>query len=206
MIALISLTGLPGSLGYLLLFALVGAESTGVPVPGETALIAAGVLAHSGHLHIIPVILVAALGAVVGDNLGYLIGRKGGRRLLEAPGPLARHRRQVLERGDPFFAKHGPTAVLLGRRVAGLRIAAAWLAGINRMRWPVFLFSNALGAIAWSTSVGLLAYYLGHAAEHALKLGGLAGAAVAAVAAVALAGFLLWRRRREDPQPGPVGS
>ena len=187
-----ALIHVPAHLGYLALFALVGAESTGVPVPGETALIAAGVLAHSGRLSLPLVIGVAAAGAIVGDNLGYLIGRTGGRALLERPGVLERHRRAILAKGEPFFDRHGPKAVFLGRWVAGLRIAAAWLAGIDRMRWRTFAFYNALGGIAWATSVGLLAYFLGHAAASIFKVTGLAGVAVAVLI---LAGYLFWRRR-----------
>lgn len=183
----------PAHLGYPALFALVGAESTGVPVPGETALIAAALLANQGHFAIQWVIAVAAAAAIVGDNIGYLIGRAGGRRLLEHPGPLERHRREILDRGEPFFRRHGPKAVFLGRWVAGLRIAAAWLAGINRMRWPIFLFWNALGGIAWATSVGLLAYYLGPAAEHIFKVTGLVGVGVAVLL---LLGAAVWRHRR----------
>jgi undecaprenyl-diphosphatase len=188
---LLALIKLPAHLGYLILFALIGAESAGVPVPGETALITAGVLAHHGQFHIELVIPIAAAAAIVGDNVGYLIGRTGGRRLLERPGFLEHHRRSVLRHGEPFFAKHGPKAVFLGRWVAGLRIAAAWLAGINRMPWPIFAFWNALGGIAWATSVGVLAYYLGPTAEHIFKYLGVAGIAVAALAVV---GFLAWRR------------
>jgi membrane-associated protein len=183
-------------LGYLaLLFVLVGAESMGVPVPGETSLIAAGVLASHGRLAIEAVIAVAAAGAIIGDNVGYLIGRTGGRRLLERPGFLEKHRRAILERGEPFFRRHGAKAVFLGRWFAGLRIAAAWLAGINRMRWPVFVFWNALGGIAWATSVGLLAYYLGPTAEKLFSVVGIAGVAVVVAAG---AGYLLWRRRRRQ--------
>jgi undecaprenyl-diphosphatase len=192
----LSLIKLPAHLGYPILFALVGAESTGVPVPGETALITAAVLAHHGQFHIELVILVAALGAIVGDNLGYLIGRTGGRRLLERPGFLERHRREVLAKGEPFFAKHGPKAVFLGRWVAGLRIAAAWLAGINRMPWPIFVFWNALGGIAWATSVGLLAYFLGPMAERVFKYVGIAGIAAAVLLA---SGFFAWRRYGKTP-------
>jgi membrane-associated protein len=187
----LALITLPAHLGYLILFALVGAESTGVPVPGETALITAGVLAHHGQFHIQLVIPIAAAGAIVGDNIGYVIGRTGGRRLLERPGFLEQRRREILRRGEPFFAKHGPKAVFLGRWVAGLRIAAAWLAGINRMPWRIFAFWNALGGIAWATSVGLLAYYLGPTVERIFKYVGLGGIAVAALAVVAV---VAWRR------------
>ncbi|MEA2194846.1 MAG: hypothetical protein QOG42_1280 [Solirubrobacteraceae bacterium] len=178
-------------LGYLVLFALVGIESAGAPLPGETALITAGVLAHRGQLNIELVIPIAAAAAIIGDNIGYLIGRTGGRRLLERPGFLERHRHAVLENGEPFFARHGAKAVFLGRWIGGLRIAAAWLAGINKMPWRIFLLWNALGAIAWATSVGLLAYYLGPTAERIFKAAGIAGI-IAAV--LLLAAVLTWRR------------
>jgi len=138
----LAVIGLPRRLGYLVVFVLVGVESAGVPVPGETALITAGVLAHRGEVSIELVIAVAAAAAIIGDNVGYLIGRTGGRRLLEQPGFLEGHRRAVLRTGEPFFARHGPKAVFLGRWVAGLRIAAAWLAGITKMPWPVFLVAS----------------------------------------------------------------
>ena len=180
-------------LGYLVLFALIGAESAGVPLPGETALITAGVLARNGQFSIELVIVVGALAAIAGDNVGYLIGRVGGRRLLERPGFLERHRRDVLRKGEPFFAKHGPKAVFLGRWVAGLRIAAAWMAGITRMSWPVFAFWNALGGVAWATSVGLLAYLVGPTVERIFKYVGVGGFAVVALGVVA---FLVWRHLR----------
>jgi undecaprenyl-diphosphatase len=189
---MLALIKIPAHLGYIALFALVGVESAGVPVPGETALIASGVLAQRGQLSIELVICIAAVAAIVGDNIGYLIGRHGGRRLLERPGPFAHHRREIIARGEPFFDRHGPKAVFLGRWIAWLRITSAWLAGINHMRWPVFLFWNALGGIAWATSVGLLAYFLGHAAEDIFKIGGIAAAAFILL----LAGtYVLWRRR-----------
>ena len=188
---ILALLNIPTNLGYTILAALVGMESTGIPVPGESALIAAGLLARHGKLQIELVIAVAAGAAIVGDNIGYAIGRAGGRRLLEHPGPLERHRRTILEKGEPFFERHGPKAVFLGRWVAGLRIAAAWLAGINRMPWPTFLFYNALGGIAWATSVGLAAYALGPTAERIFSTVGIAGVVVAVLA---VAGYLLWRR------------
>ena len=198
MLALISL---PAHLGYLILFALIGAESGGLPVPGESALIAAGVLAHHGQLHIELVIAVAATAAIVGDNIGYLIGRTRGRRLLERPGFLEGHRRSILTKGDPFFAKHGPKAVFLGRWILGLRVAAAWLAGINRMPWPIFLFWNALGGIAWATSVGLLAFFLGPTAEAIFKYVGAIGIAAAVVMA---GGYVAWRHARRTADTTPT--
>jgi membrane-associated protein len=188
-----ALLSIPANLGYLALAALVGLESAGLPVPGETALLAAGVLASKDKLSIELVIGIAAAAAIVGDNVGYWIGRKGGRRLLEAPGPLREYRMKVIEHGQPFFDKHGPKSVFLGRWFAGLRIAAAWLAGINHMRWRTFLFWNAAGGIAWAVSVGLLAYLLGPTAERLFKTFGIAGAGLAAAL---LVGFFLWRRYR----------
>jgi membrane-associated protein len=192
-VMLLALVKLPAHLGYVILFALVGAESTGVPLPGETALITAAVFSHDGEFRIEAVIAIAAAAAILGDNLGYLIGRTGGRRLLERPGFLEDHRHAVLAKGGPFFEKHGPKAVFLGRWVAGLRIAAAWLAGINRMPWPTFLLWNALGGIAWAASVGLLAYYLGPAAERVVRYFGVSGIAIALLAAI---GYFSWRRFR----------
>jgi membrane protein DedA with SNARE-associated domain len=183
--------------GLPLLFALIAVESMGVPLPGETALFAASILAADGRFSIVAVIAIAATAAIVGDNVGYLIGRKAGRRLLEAPGPFERHRRGVIAYGQPFFDRHGPKAVFLGRFVAGLRITAAWLAGVNHMPWKSFLFWNATGGIVWATTIGVLAYAFGHAAERAIETAGLVGL----VGAVAL-GIGVWiyvRRRTHRP-------
>jgi membrane-associated protein len=208
-----TLIGVAESIGYPLLFLLIAIETMGIPVPGETALITAGVVASRGKLQIEIVVALAAAAAILGDNVGFALGRKVGRRVLNAPGPLYRHRIRVLRVGEPFFDRHGPKAVFLGRWVTGLRITAAWLAGANRMRWPVFLFWNALGGIAWASSVGLLAYFLGHTAEQYLKASGLI-----ALGAVVLAGGTLWlvlrlrRERAEDvvedatARPGPRTS
>src|SRR5580692_7072374 len=114
--------------GYPLIIALVMAESSGVPVPGETALIVGGAFASQGKLQIELVILAAALGAIVGDNIGYYIGHRGGRWLLLRPGPFHPQRLRVLEMGEPFFERHGPKAVFFGRFILGLRTWASWLA------------------------------------------------------------------------------
>ena len=185
--------------GYPVLFVLVAIETMGIPVPGETALFTAGVLASSGHLKIGFVIVVSAVAAIVGDNVGFAIGRRYGRQLLLVPGPLERHRRRVIEVGEPFFDRHGPKAVFLGRWVTGLRITSAWLAGVNRMAWPTFLFWNGLGGICWAASVALVAYYLGRGAERVFNAAGLGGAGV-----VIVGGILVWLilRRRERAGDG----
>src|SRR3954470_1465483 len=135
-----ALIDIPANVGYTAVFALIAIETMGIPVPAEAALIAAALLAHRGQMDIATLTVLAATAAILGDNVGFAIGRRFGRRLFLANGPLKVHRAKVLEQGEPFFARHGPKAVFLGRWVAGLRIASAWLAGMNGMRWPVFVF------------------------------------------------------------------
>ncbi len=190
--------------GYPILFLLVMAESGGVPLPGETAVIVGGVLASRGKMQIELVIAVAAVAAIVGDNIGYQIGRKGGRWLLARPGPFLRHRLMVLETGEPFFARHGPKAVFFGRFILGLRTWASWLAGANHMRWRTFFMWNALGGICWATGVGLVAYYVGQSASNAIATFGIYGL-VAVV--VTLGGvFILHRRHRRIRQAAEAAA
>ena len=181
------------NLGLPLLGVFVGIEALGVPLPGETAVIFAGLAANQGRLWIVAVIVVAAAGAIIGDNIGFMIGRRGGRALLERPGRFAEERRRVLEIGDPFFARHGPKAVFLGRWITGLRVWTSWLAGASDMRWPTFLVWNALGGTAWAASVALAAYYGGTGVEKVFSKIGLYGGIAAAVVAVLA---LLYVRRR----------
>jgi membrane protein DedA with SNARE-associated domain len=190
---LAALIDIPPNVGYLAVFALIAIETMGIPVPGETALIAAALLAHDGQMDIVTLVVVASAAAIVGDNIGFAIGRKGGRKLLMRPGPFHAQRLKVIEIGEPFFAKHGPKAVFLGRWVSGLRIASAWLAGINGMSWPVFLVWNALGGIVWASAVGFGVYALGHVAEDILRF---AGPIAAAVFVVGVVGFVVYRHRR----------
>jgi membrane protein DedA with SNARE-associated domain len=169
-------------------------EASGVPLPGETALVAGGVLASQGRLEIYFVIALAAAGAIIGDNLGYLVGRRGGRRLLERPGRFEKQRRRVLDTGEPFFDRHGPKAVFFGRWILGLRVWASWLAGITHMPWRSFLMYNALGGISWAVTIGVLAYVAGSGIEALIRDVGAGALALVAVAAATL--YLLRRRRR----------
>jgi membrane protein DedA with SNARE-associated domain len=196
------LTHLLLSYGLILLFAAVAVESAGVPIPGETALITAAILAtpHQHHYSIVAVIAVGAAGAIVGDNVGYWLGREGGRALLGRWGPAKRYADKALPPAERFFEKHGAKAVFFGRFIAVLRVTAAWLAGIGRMPWWRFLLWNAAGGIIWSAAVSLLAYQFGKAAADAVSRYGLYAVVliVAAVLIGAVALHLVRRRMVED--------
>jgi len=187
--------------GLPLLFAAVGVESFGIPVPGETALVAFGVLAAQGHYSIVTVIAVAAAAAVVGDNLGFwLVGRRGGRALIARYPWLERHARRGLPRAEALIDRYGGRAVFFGRFVSLLRETVAWVAGLAGMSWPRFLFWNAFGGIVWASGVGLLAYFGGKAlADTVGRYGLYAGAALVVVAVLGAAGpRLLARPHRGD--------
>ena len=186
------MSGLVEHYGLLALFLIVMLESGGVPLPGETALVAAGVFASSGRLDIVAVIVVAAAAAIIGDNLGYWIGRTGGRSVLTRWTVTS----GTLPWAESFFERHGPKTIFIGRFFSILRVTAAWMAGVSRMRWWTFFFWNAAGGICWAVLVGLVAYYAGHAAADAISHYGLIGGIVIAVVAVAaLVGFHFWRKR-----------
>jgi membrane protein DedA with SNARE-associated domain len=190
------MTSLVHHYGLIALFLIVMLESGGVPLPGETALVAAGVFASRGELNIVEVIVVAAAAAIIGDNLGYWIGRTGGRKLLERSKFLSRWMERVLPWAEGFFHRHGAKTIFIGRFFSILRVTAAWMAGVSRMPWLKFLAWNAAGGICWAVLVGLVAYYLGHAAADAISRYGLiGGVALVVLAALALVGFHLWKKR-----------
>jgi membrane protein DedA with SNARE-associated domain len=171
-------------------------ESSGVPLPGETALITAGIFASRGDLVIEEVILVAAAAAIVGDNIGYWLGREGGRRLLDRFEWVHSRSAGSLEWSERFFERHGPKTIFIARFIAVLRVTVAWLAGISRMHWWTFFVWNAAGGICWALLVGLIAYFFGHAAANALNHYGLIGGAVIlGLGVVALIGVHFWRKR-----------
>ena len=198
---LASILSLTTNLGLPVIGLVVGVEALGIPLPGETAVIFGGLAASQGRLSIVAVIVVAAAGAIIGDNVGFVIGRKGGRRLLERPGRFYAERQRMLAVGDPFFERHGPKAVFLGRWITGLRVWTSWLAGASDMRWPTFLVWNALGGTAWATSVALAAYYGGNGAKQVFSKIGLYGIPVALVVFALFAAWWLRRRRRNAGPP-----
>ena len=171
--------------GLPLLFLVVLLESFGIPLPGETALIAFGVLASKGHYSIAWVIVGAAAAAIIGDNLGYwLIRRIGGRALFRRWKWLNAYAERVLPRAERIMQRHGGKTVFFGRFVSVLRYTVAWIAGLAHMNPWKFLFWNAAGGIAWATSVGLIAYYAGRAAADAIQRYGIFAAAGVVVALV----------------------
>jgi membrane-associated protein len=205
MLLLGAIISVGGGLGYALP-AIIGLESMGIPSPGETALILAAVLASQGKLNIWLVIVIATASAIAGDNLGYLLGRKLGRRVLTAPGPMQARRTEVIDAGDRFFAKHGPKAVFIGRWIALVRFAVAWLAGIDHMPFRTFFVYNALGAITWATTYGLVGFYAGKAAADAITKYGVYAALALVALIIAFVGWRLVRERRRKAETPVTGG
>ena len=184
------------SYGYEAIFVLVGLESIGVPLPGETALISGALYAATTHrLNIALVITLAALAAIIGDNIGFALGRWGGYRLLRGYGRYIRFDERRLKIGRYVFLRHGGKVVFFGRFVAVLRTYAAFLAGTNRMSWPRFLVFNAAGGITWATTIGIAYYYIGNTVKH---VRGPLDIALGVAAAAVIVGFFIYLRRTEE--------
>lgn len=198
------------SSGYLAVFGLVGIESLGVPLPGETALIAAGAYAGQTH-HLNPwaIFAVAVSGAVVGDNIGYFIGDKGGYRIARRYGHKVRLDEAKLKVGRYVFDRHGAKVVFLGRFVSVLRTYAAFLAGTSKMAWRKFLPANAAGGILWAAIYTASSYAAGTTLKH---VSGKIDLALGAAALVAIVAVVLAVRRKtaqltslaEAAYPGPL--
>ncbi len=205
-----NLDSLLATYGYLAVFFFVGIESIGIPVPGETMLVTAAVYAGTtGRLSIFWVIVASSAGAIVGDNIGYLIGRTGGYRVLKRYGRYIRLEENRLRLGQYLFHKHGPKVVFFGRFFSVLRIFAAFLAGVNHMHWRLFLIFNAAGGIIWSTIYGVAAFLLG---KQLLQLSGRVDFALAVVAVAVIITVIVFLRRNEarlqreadQAMPGPL--
>jgi len=179
--------------GYLVIFFGVLLESTGVPLPGETILLASGVLVQQGHLDLEDAIVFGILGAVIGDQIGYWVGREGGRRFVLRWGRYVLITPERLARAEAFFERHGGKAVFLARFFSGFRVFGALVAGISRMRWGTFILYNALGGAVWATAVVLVGYFLGSSIGLVERWLGRATLLLLAVVAVLVASYLAYR-------------
>jgi membrane protein DedA with SNARE-associated domain len=182
--------------GYAVVFFGVFLENVGVPVPGETMLLAGSALASFGQLSLKWVILIAIAGATLGDNLGFFIGRRGGRVLAERHGWRLGFTKARLAEFDRFFAKHGPRTVFFARFITGLRVVGAILAGGSEMRWSTFVLYNASGAIVWCTIIAASGYFLGRSWDALEEWIGRASLLGLVVVVIAVAWW--WRSRREQ--------
>ena len=207
-----NLDSLLATYGYLAVFIFVGVESIGIPVPGETMLVTAAIYAGTtGRLSIVLVIAASAAGAIVGDNIGYTIGRTGGYRLVKRYGRYIRLEENRLRLGEYLFHKHGSKVVFFGRFISVLRIFAAFLAGVNRMHWRRFLIFNAAGGIIWSTLYGVAAFLLG---QQLLRLSGRVDLVLAIIGVAVIIAVIVFLRRNEarlqreadQAMLGPVAS
>jgi membrane protein DedA with SNARE-associated domain len=183
--------------GYAVVFGGVFLENTGLPVPGETALLAGAALAHNGQLSLFWVIAFAIAGATLGDNLGFFIGRRGGRRIAERHGWRIGLTSERLVEFDRFFLRHGPKTVFAARFITGLRVVGAVLAGGSGMPWPEFLLYNAMGAVAWCTAVAFAGYSLAYSWATLERWIGRTGlVALALVVVIGIIGWVRARRKR----------
>lgn len=182
--------------GYLAVGGFLFFEDFGVPMPGETMLIAASVYAGTGHLSIVAVAVVAFVAAIVGDNVGYVIGRFGGRRLAERFGRYVFLTPERLDRAEDFFDRHGAPIVVVARFVEGLRQLNGVIAGTVGMHWAKFLAFNALGAALWVGVWSSLGYVAGDHVEQISRY--FTYVAVAAGAVVVVVAVRHVRRRRRS--------
>jgi membrane protein DedA with SNARE-associated domain len=183
--------------GYAVVFVGVFLENAGLPVPGETALLAGAALSRSGALFLPWVIATAIAAAIFGDNIGFLIGRRGGRALLDRFGSRVGLTPDRLVEFDRFFDKHGAKTVFIARFVTGLRVVGAVLAGASGLPWGRFLLYNATGAVAWATTFGAVGYFLAYSWETLEEWIGRSGLAL--LAAVAIIAVVAVLRRRRAP-------
>ena len=179
--------------GYLVILFGVMLESTGVPLPGETILLASGVLVQQGHLDLGDAIVFGILGAVIGDQIGHWAGREGGRPFVLRWGRYVLITSERLARAEAFFERHGGKAVFLARFFSGFRVFGALVAGISRMRWGTFILYNALGGAVWATAVVLVGYFLGSSLGLVQRWLGRATLVLVAMLALVVAFYLAYR-------------
>lgn len=178
-------------------------ENAGIPVPGETTLLFASFLAWSEHHLRLTIIIPFGIAAcVVGDNLGYWIGHRGGRPLLERYRSLFRISPAAIQRGERLFARYGAATVFFARFVFGMRIIAGPLAGVLRMDWRKFVLYNFLGASVWVTTISLVGYFFGHQWDRLVETMGRANAVIAALAVIAI--FWVLKRYLGSPPDSDV--
>jgi membrane protein DedA with SNARE-associated domain len=181
--------------GYWAVAATLLLENTGLPVPGETVLLMASFLAYSEHDLSLPwIIVVGIVSATAGDNVGYFLGHRGGRPLLERYQHIFRIRTEALVRGEQMFERYGAVTVFIARFVFGLRIIAGPMAGVLRMHWRKFLLFNFLGATLWVSVISCAGYLFGRHWEQLASDLGRFNIAIAIVVVLIVA-FLWWRRR-----------
>ncbi|MFA5828901.1 MAG: DedA family protein [Candidatus Gracilibacteria bacterium] len=148
--------------GYVIIGAIIFLECIGIPFPGESSLILGGVAASLGHLNLVGVIIVSMVAAVTGDNLGYLVGKKFGRKIIKKFEHFPLFHYKHIERAEKFYKKHGNKTVFIGRFIAIIRTYAAVFAGIFDMHYPTFFFYNLTGGIVWAITFGVFGYALGN--------------------------------------------
>jgi membrane-associated protein len=195
---------LSGPLAYAVIGALVFAEAAlfvGFVLPGETAVLLGGVLASTGHLALGLLLVVVIVAAVVGDSVGFEVGRALGPRLLDVR-PLRRHRVR-LEAAQGYLRERGGRAVVLGRWTAFLRAVMPALAGASRMHYPRFLAFNAAGGIVWAVGVTLLGYFAGTSYQLVATRLSEGGAILATLVVLAL--LWAWHRHRRTEHAADDG-
>jgi membrane protein DedA with SNARE-associated domain len=180
-----------GRYGYFVIFVPVMLETAGLPLPGETILLLSGVAASTGRIDPWIAIAVGSAAAIIGDNIGYAIGRYGGRRVVMRLAHMGKIEKS-LAWGERFFELHGGKTVFLARWIFGLRIFGAWIAGMVHMPWRRFFLWNAAGGITWCASMIGLGYFFGHSLHVIEKVVGVGG--VVAVIGAAAVGLGFWRR------------
>ena len=182
--------------GLYAVFLIVMLESAGLPLPGETALVLAAIFAGmTGQLDIVHVIVTAAAGAIIGDNIGFMVGRRFGLPLVKRYGAMVGLDDKRLAFGQHMFARHGAKIVFFGRFIAILRIFAALLAGVNHYSWRAFLFYNAAGGIVWASAFGVGGYVFGDAVHRVAGPIGMIGLGFAIVGL--FAGWWVMRNQEE---------